>query len=325
MSKFYQQVHCVLANISYFVSKFIPMKQFLSLVVISSIFIGCESNQTKNESENIVNEGNQAKQTIITEITPIEHVNEVIATIPSANEITATIKASGAPFSALTLNNPLNAQSYTTNFRKAINLGMYGTDLGYIGIYEREDLLGDHLQVINDLATDLDIDHLISRKRLEEIRDANMLPDSIFTLTGDIFKKIDNHLRENERYSTSLLLMVGSWLEAIHIAATVTYNSKFDNETLNAKIGEQKVVLEQFVKLLNNFENEPLFGQLIDDLTQLKLLYDGVDLDEELLTKAMTDTTGKYIQAQPVAITNTQLAKITIKLNEIRYSIIEPA
>ena len=37
--------------------------------------------------------------------------------------------------------------------------------------------------------------------------------------------------------------------------------------------------------LLNNFKTEPLFGQLIDDLTQLRLLYEGVDLDEELFHK----------------------------------------
>ena len=62
--------------------------------------------------------------------------------------------------------------------------------------------------------------------------------------------------------------MVGSWLEAIHIATTVTYNSEFENETLNTKIGEQKLILEKFIMLLNNFKTEPLFGQLIDDLTQ---------------------------------------------------------
>ncbi len=117
---------------------------------------------------------------------------------------------------------------------------------------------------------------------------------------------------------------MGAGFEAIHIAATVTYNSKFDNLTLNEKIGEQKLILEQFIRLLNNFEEEPFFGRLIDDLTQLRLLYDGVDLNEEVLFKAMTDTTGKYINTTTAEITDTQLAKITIKLNEIRHSIIQP-
>ena len=301
------------------------MKNIITVFVSIVLLLGCESKTSKQQIivDDTANES-QSKQTIITEIIPISQVNSVIATIPSANQITATIKASGAPFSALTLNNPLNAESYTTNFRKAINLGIYGTDLGYIGVYEQEDLLTKHLKVIYDLATDLDLAQFIDRERIEVIRETGVLTDSIFALTGEVFTKMDVHLRDNERYNTSLLLMVGSWLEAIHIAATVTYNSQFDNVTLNEKIGEQKIILEKFIKLLNNFQTEPLFGQLIDDLTQLKLLYDGVDLDEEILIKAMTDTTGKYINSKYTEITDTQLAKITIKLNEIRHSIIEP-
>ncbi|MBL4652056.1 MAG: hypothetical protein JKY53_04200 [Flavobacteriales bacterium] len=302
------------------------MKKTITIFASIILLLSCENKSTQQQL--IVDDSlqeNQAKQTIITEITPLSEVNSIISTIPSANQITATIKASGAPFSALTLNNPLNAQSYTTNFRKAINLGIYGTDLGYIGTYEQDDLLTEHLKVIYDLASDLDIAQFISRERVEKIRESGKLTDSIFPLTGAVFAKMDAHLRENERYNTSLLLIVGSWLEAVHIAATVTYNSQFNNETLNAKIGEQKLILEQFIKLLNNFQTEPLFGQLIDDLTQLKLLYDGVDLDEEILMKAMTDTTGKYINTRYTEITDTQLAKITIKLNEIRHSIIEPS
>ncbi|MBL4624857.1 MAG: hypothetical protein JKY42_06925 [Flavobacteriales bacterium] len=301
------------------------MKKTITILASAFLLFSCESRVDSQQGtvDNSTIE-NQAKQTIITEITPLNQVGDIVASLPPANRITATIKASGAPFSAITLNNPLNAESYTTNFRKAINLGIYGTDLGYIGIYEREELFADHLQVIHDLATDLDLAHFINRERLQSMRDNGMLTDSIFALTGDVFRKMDIHLRDHERYSTSLLLMVGSWLEALHIAATVTYNSKFDNETLNIKIGEQKIILEQFIKLLNNFEGEPLFGQLIDNLTQLKLLYDGVDLDEELLAKAMVDTTGKYINTKSVDITDTQLAKIAIKLNEIRHSIIEP-
>ncbi len=163
------------------------------------------------EKDNIADK-NQAIQTIFTEKTSLDQVNSVIATIPSANQITATIKASGAPFSALTLNNPINAESYTTTFRKTINLGIYGTDLGYIGVYERDDLLGDHLTVIDDLANDLDLRHFIDRERIETILAGGMIADSIFSLTGDVFTEMDIHLRENERYNTSLLLMIGSWL-----------------------------------------------------------------------------------------------------------------
>ena len=301
------------------------MKKIITILASTSLLFSCENaTEPQQEIELQKKEIIGSKQTIYTKVIPLKDVNSVIITMPTANEITATIKTSGSLFSALTLNNPLNAESYTTSFRKTINLGIYGTDLAYIGAYDRGDLLTDHLKVINSLAIDLDLSHFIDRNRIEQIKEAGMLTDSIFAMTGGVFTKMDKYLRENDRHNTSLLLMVGSWLEAIHIATTVTYNSEFENETLNAKIGEQKLILEKFIMLLNNFKTEPLFGQLIDDLTQLRLLYEGVELDEELLIQAMTDTTGKYINRKSAEINRTQLAQITIKLNKIRHSLIEP-
>jgi hypothetical protein len=302
------------------------MEKIITILFLTILLFGCENSvEPKNEIAIQNKVINSSRQTIYTEVIPLKDVNSVITTIPSANEITATIIASGSLFSALTLNNPLNAESYTTSFRKTINLGIYGTDLAYIGAYNRGDLLADHLKVINNLAIDLDLSQFINREHIEKIKQDGNLTDSIFAMTSGVFVKMDKHLRENERHNTSLLIMVGSWLESIHIATTLTYNSEFDNETLNTKIGEQKIILEKFIMLLNNFKSEPLFGQLIDDLTQLRLLYEGVDLDEKVLFQAMTDTTGKYINRKSADINRTQLAQITIKLNKIRHSIIEPA
>ena len=49
-------------------------------------------------------------------------------------EITMLIKEGGAVYDKQELNDHNNVSNYTTNFKKALNLGVYGTDLGYANI-----------------------------------------------------------------------------------------------------------------------------------------------------------------------------------------------
>ncbi|MCC7051452.1 MAG: hypothetical protein IT239_06730, partial [Bacteroidia bacterium] len=66
-----------------------------------------------------------------------EVIHEIINSIPPPVEITSLIKESGVPFQAEILNATDNTSKYTINYYKALNLGVYGADLGYINLYEK--------------------------------------------------------------------------------------------------------------------------------------------------------------------------------------------
>src|SRR5687768_11415383 len=59
--------------------------------------------------------------------------------IPSPFQTATLIKNSGAPFNSSLLNPVGNKDNYSTNFHKALNLGIYGADMGYLTIYEKTD------------------------------------------------------------------------------------------------------------------------------------------------------------------------------------------
>src|SRR5688500_16735654 len=58
-------------------------------------------------------------------------VNEILHRIPSPLEISVLLKESGKKYNSEFLNSPENLSRYNTNYKRALNLGIYGTDLGY--------------------------------------------------------------------------------------------------------------------------------------------------------------------------------------------------
>ena len=294
------------------------MTKYFQIFICFLFLASCENNHkgTIDNHNEILSEINQNDDT-----RTISEVEEILNTIPSSNEITATIKASGAPYSGLVINNPVNADSYTTHLRKAINLGIYSTDLGYISAYDNSLAITEHLKVINDLASDMNLDHLINKKKIDNLISNGHLSDSIFDVSSKLVTNICHHLHENERHEISVLLLIGGWLEAVHLATSIAYNSKINNPNLNSKIGAQKDILNKFIIVLEKYKDNQFFNNLLTDFTRLKKLYQDVNV---VSPKSNSDTTKIIIPINETEISEVQLAQITIQLSKIRDEIINP-
>lgn len=294
---------------------------FFILALSLTIFFSCNdtTNTTENETTETTTEDNVDHSTS-------KEVEDILSSIPSPGEITATIKASGANYTGMVLNSPNNAENYSTNYRKAINLGIYGTDLGYIGIYDQKNIINEHLKVINQLASEIDLAHLLRTKEVKRITDGEMRPDSVLGFSSDVFEDMCQYLQSSERHDISVLVLLGGWLEAIHIATTVAYNGKMDNPNLNAKIAEQKVILNKFILAIKKYENDPFFKELLVDLTNLKKLYNEVEFNESNLADSLPkDTSVVMIPTSKANITEVQLAQISIQIDKIRKAIVNPS
>src|SRR5687768_8758034 len=84
-------------------------------------------------------------------------VNDILHRIPSPLEISVLLKESGKKYNASFLNSPDNLSRYNTNYKRALNLGIYGTDLGYTNIYEQRQDGIRYMSSIRDLAVELNI------------------------------------------------------------------------------------------------------------------------------------------------------------------------
>jgi hypothetical protein len=203
-------------------------------------------------------------------------VNEILHRIPSPLEISVLLKESGKKYNVVFLNSPDNLSRYNTNYKRALNLGIYGTDLGYTNIYEQSQDGIKYMSTIKDLANELNIGQFFEMETIARLVSNSNNLDSLLLITTQNFNTINHYLQTQNRSHLSVLFLTGGWLEALHITCEVAKINP-DNLQLQETIGGQKIILENIMHLLSFYkENDENMAGLLADMEGLKQTYDKV-------------------------------------------------
>jgi len=217
----------------------------------------------------------------------------IIRSIPSPIEMSVLIKEVGAKYSPSILNSPSNTQKYTTNAKRAMNMGIYGADLGYINIYNQKQDAIIYLNSITGLADELKIGQFFDIATLKSMATNSSNLDSLLYISTRNFEKMNNYLQEQNRGKISSYMLLGGWIEALHIATEVAKNNK--NQKLLEKIGEQKIVLDQLLLLFDLYKADPEVDNMLVMLKDLKTAYDKVLITQEYREPTITEVNGIMI------------------------------
>lgn len=297
-----------------------------SLLLLSSCGNSEEENKIADE-ERQLDSLMSLNENVAPEISD-EVVHEIMQSIPSPLEIASLIKESGAPYAPEILNDPDNADNYTSIYTKALNLGIYGADMGYINLYEKPAEIFNYLGSIRGLSDDLKVGHFFDFSTLKRLSSKSDNLDSLLYISTSSFEEMNRYLKDNKRGNISLLILVGGWLEALHVATEVAVNvTVTDNEKLIERIGEQKIVLDEILLLLSLYEMDPRTKEIKDKFDDLKLLFDEVKIiyiEGEIETKevdgmlVVIDTSESTVE-----LGEELLNRLSKKINNIRNQIIK--
>lgn len=260
------------------------MKNLYLLVLLAlTTLAGCggspDEGQPQGEDTTKTEGTQQEQQTEPVEKLGDQVISEIIKSIPNPLEVAFLIKEIGTDYQREDLNDPKAVDNYTTNYKKALNLGIYSTDLGYANIYGVNQDALNYLNSVKKLADGLSIGQFFDYNTIKRLTSNNENLDSLLQLTTSNFEKINFHLSKQRRDYLSILILTGGWLEATYITSLVYQDS--GNAKLKEKIGEQKIVLERILLVLDVYQNKPNFNGLITDLKELQSVYDRVEIEEQ--------------------------------------------
>lgn len=245
------------------------------LVVLTVFFTACGSG-TKSTEGDFEDSLDNAQS----DAPPLDRavLGEILQQIPAPLEISVLLKESGQKYNSTYLNSPDNLPNYNSNFQKALNLGIYGTDLGYTNIYEQNQDGVKYMGAIKDLADDLSIGQFFDIETIGRLATNSSNLDSLLLITTQNFNNINQYLQTQNRESLSVLLLTGGWLEALHIVSQVSAATP-NNQQLRETIGEQKIILENIILLLTFYEQtDQNMASLLKDMKELKALYEKVKI-----------------------------------------------
>jgi len=254
-----------------------------------------------------------------------EAVADIVQNIASPVEIAAILQTMKVPFSAEYLAPTQGADRLTTNFQKAVMLGIYGADLGYLNMYEKTGNSVDVLSTIKRLADGLRVGQYFDFETIKRLSVSKSNLDSLLFLSVRSYNQIDRYLRENNRGSISALMIAGVWIEGQYLATQVAISNP--DKILRDRIGEQKIILGDLLMLLRPYrESGADYAALCNMMEEISKTYRDVRITYRLGEPETIEQDGRLVMIQHeeslVEMSDEQLAEIASASKKMRNNLI---
>ncbi|MFL5764526.1 MAG: hypothetical protein ACJ77K_11345 [Bacteroidia bacterium] len=294
------------------------LSYFASAIAVTALF-SCGSSTTENVTEGPVDTADAS-----THVKDVKAQN-VFYSIPSPIETTTLLKAAGAKYNAAYLNPIENQPKYASVAQKALNLGVYGSDLSFTSIFDQTQESILYLNCTNKLASGLGISGAFDENTSSRM-EANMQNrDSLLAIISDSYWNADSYLKDNGQPGVSSLIVAGGWIEGLYIATQIANTTK--NEAIMNRIGEQKLSLDNLIALLDSYKTEnDGVPEVLAGMNDLKKIFDAIPNTAAAETTAVTDKdkgTTTVSNGSSFKVSPEVLKQITDKATEIRNKIIK--
>jgi len=224
--------------------------------------------------------------------------------IPSPAELYIFLKEEKVFFNRNLMNPTSNKSKYNTTTKKALNFGIYASDLAYCSLFEQNQQTLDYYAVAKGLADDLGIVEGFDESIAERVDKNINNSDSLYKITSEAYWEAYTFLESQNKTNILPFISAGSWLESVYIAINSITKFNPDDEIV-ARIVEQELLLENLLAFLYTFEEDENLKPIIKQFEEL------MDVYEELYDN--TD----------VLITKKQFDNIAAKVGKIRKQFIE--
>mgnify|MGYP005847517039 CR=1 FL=1 len=267
----------------------------------------------------VVGEGSSGKNKLSPDV-----IKGIIESIPNPIEISFLIKDMGVKYNPAILNSTDKVSSYNTEYKKALNLGVYSTDLGYANIYSQsQDAIG-FLTGVKDMADGLNIGKFFDFETIKQLASSSDNMNELLQETTMNLQKMNDYLQKEDRTDATVLILAGAWIEAVYLTTNVAKEQR--NKELEIRIAEQKVTLDQLLLLLGHYESSPKMRTLRENLSDLDKIYAKIDVkyikgeSKEVIENGIL--TIQQTEIPEITMTTQDLDNIYAKIVEIRNSII---
>jgi hypothetical protein len=255
----------------------------------------------------------------------IPAANKVFS-IPSPLQLSLLIQETGAVYDQGILHDIASTKNYLDETKMALNMGVYGADLGYTAIYKQNtDAIG-YMKAVKQLSDKLGISEAFDNTVIEQIESDlnNGNKDALLKTISNSYRKTDAYLKENKRQHVGALVLAGGWIESVYF--TTRINEVEKNGDVRARIGEQRKGLDNILNILVKYYRKPGVDVIYNELEELYTIFDDEVKISYTYQKPEVDVENRHtvIKSEThVDFTPETYKKICDKVAEIRQMIIQ--
>ncbi len=301
-------------------------KKYSSILNIFFIFfifiVGCADNEV-NEKE--VNDASEKAFSQQSDSSFSEKMIKIFYKEPSPLEMATLMQRTNGNFYKDLLSNTANTERFATSADMALNIGVYGVDLSYSKIFNKNQEALNSLSALKELSSKIGIPDEHAASVFQEMEKNIATNDSLLTIINRTYSKADQFLKENDRQSTATLIITGGWIEALYIATTI-YQREENHDDILERIVVQKFSLNTLIQLLSENQSDKTVQVYLKKLLLLKKVYDKIEINFINKEVVDVDTLNKVITIkgnEALDITNEQLNNISTIVASLRSAIVK--
>ena len=256
------------------------LKGISVLAMGSLVLVGCTPDTPTQDTDNVeTSKIDEPKEVVIS---PATKVDGAMFSIPSPIQLGGIIKKSGAPYNKDLLNNPKNSDQYVDLVSQSLNLGVYGADLGYCALYDKQQESIGFMKSAQGLSDILGISDAFDMVTIQAIERNLDNKDSLLYVISNSYRKADDFLQTSDRNHIGALVIVGGWIESLNFAGALGKEKKTDN--IVDMIGMQKHTINTILdKMLERYIAEPGVEEVYHDLDDIRMSFEKVNIKYEYI------------------------------------------
>lgn len=275
-------------------------------------------------NEQTVSDGSDMKNVELDSTrTDIVNVSGKLFSIPSPIQTALLIKRTNTPYNREALSNSKNSENFQTKAARALNLGVYGTDMAYSSLYDDSQSSLKYFKAVDNLANALEIKGAIDPSIVKRLGSNVGNSDSLLFLSGKFYHAADNYLKANERYDIAALVLAGGWIESSYLTVKA---AKSGNEDARKRLAAQKESIQTLCEVLGQLDDKEFIS------SEVKMKLDSLNADFKKIEytytykKPVTNPemkTTKITSTSDYNLSDEQLASIASRIEDIRSIIIK--
>ena len=244
--------------------------------------------------------------------------DEVIYNLPSALQIAYVFKKSGAGFISTLLNNKSNFSKYnTSNYKRAINFGVYSADLAYCIFNKKYQESKEYLKSCKEMGSYLSLNQAFESDNMAQRFDKNIaIEDSVVKIVSNIQLKTDMMFEQNKQKHITVIAFAGAWTESMYIATEVYAKDK--NKKVLSSLMEQLLLSEIIIKALKVHKaSEQELPDLINSIEKINAQFNSIVSVKSAMEK------DEEMDFNLMAVTDNELKSISESVKALRTSMVD--
>ena len=248
----------------------------------------------------------------------------IFYSLPSPLETAMLIKNAGAAYNEELMNPVSNSSKYITSKSKALNLGIYSTDLSYASLFDQSQATLDYIGAAKEMADGLNILDAIDEETVTQLEEQINNRDAIIDIISETLMNSSSFLKENDLEGTASVVLAGGWIEGLYIATNLVNENDLEDNKLVERIVDQKLSLDIMVNLLESSPEDADAQAVLEDVEALKTIFDKITINQgEVTAVEDPETNVTTLKSESsIKITNRVFTELKTKVIEIRNSYI---